>query len=91
MHISKISRTVSRFEDCTFEPLAAFGGVEGTLKWCNVSFDVATGCGSYLLIMMPGASSCLHRHIGREEFYVVEGELIDFDGCVYRSGNGCPD
>lgn len=87
MQMSSSRRTVVRFEDCTFEPLPMFGGVEGTLKWRNVSFDETTGCGSYLLIMAPGASSIPHRHAGREEFFVVEGELVDFDGQIYRAGD----
>jgi len=87
MQMSSSRRTVVSFEDCKFEPLPMFGGVEGTLTWCNVSYDEATGCGSYLLIMAPGASSIPHRHAGREEFFVVEGELVDFDGQVYRVGD----
>lgn len=43
--------------------------------------------GSYLMVMAPGASSVPHRHSGAEEFYVLEGELIDFDGQVYGAGD----
>ena len=57
------------------------------MTWHNVSYDEATGCGSYLMTMAPGASSRPHRHEGAEEFYVIEGDLVDFDGHVYRAGD----
>jgi anti-sigma factor ChrR (cupin superfamily) len=37
--------------------------------------------------MEPGASSAPHRHGGAEEFLVIEGEIIDNDGVVYRAGD----
>lgn len=67
--------------------MPAFGGGGGTMSWHNVSFDQETGRGSYLMVMTPGASSTPHRHTGAEEFYVLEGELVDFDGFVYRAGD----
>ena len=32
----------------------------------------------------PGAKSLKHRHQNYEEFYVLEGELIDADGKVFK-------
>ena len=55
--------------------------------WRNISYDEATGQGSYLMIMAPGAKSNPHRHNGPEEFYMVEGDLVDCDGTVYRAGD----
>ncbi|MCB2129891.1 MAG: cupin domain-containing protein [Rhodobacteraceae bacterium] len=80
-------RTLSRFDTSTFTPLLAFGDSEGTMLWHNISFDAESGTGSYMLVMAPGASSAPHRHRGAEEFYVLEGELIDFDGQIYRAGD----
>jgi anti-sigma factor ChrR (cupin superfamily) len=81
------SRRIARFDSSDFVPMTAFGGTEGTMTWHNVSFDPATGRGSYLMVMAPGASSTPHRHDGAEEFFVLEGELFDFDGQVYRAGD----
>lgn len=81
------ARRVARFDTDAFVPMSTFGGVEGTIKWHNVSYDENTGRGSYMLVMAPGASSRPHRHEGAEEFYVLEGELVDFDGHVYRAGD----
>ncbi len=81
------SRRIARFDSSDFVPIASFGGVEGTMTWHNVSFDPESGRGSYLMVMAPGASSMPHRHAGAEEFFVLEGELVDFDGHVYRAGD----
>lgn len=80
-------RTLTRFETADFRPFATFGDSEGVMLWHNISFDAESGTGSYLMVMAPGASSVPHRHRGAEEFYVLEGELIDFDGQVYRAGD----
>jgi anti-sigma factor ChrR (cupin superfamily) len=81
------TRKVTRLDTAELLPTALFGGVEGTFRWHNLSFDPATGRGSYILVMAPGASSMPHRHTGREEFYVISGELVDCDGLVYRAGD----
>jgi anti-sigma factor ChrR (cupin superfamily) len=81
------SRHVARFDTADFVPMSAFGGIEGTMSWHNISYDAKTGCGSYLMVMAPGASSRPHRHDGAEEFFVLEGALEDFDGYVYRAGD----
>ena len=36
--------------------------------------------------MEPGAQSVPHMHMGFEEFLMIEGELIDSDGTVFKSG-----
>ncbi|MDG1738727.1 MAG: cupin domain-containing protein [Paracoccaceae bacterium] len=43
--------------------------------------------GFYIYRMEPGASSTPHRHGGAEEFLMVQGELIDNDGTVYKQGD----
>lgn len=45
------------------------------------------GVGFYIYKMEPGARSAPHRHGGAEEFVIIEGEIIDNDGTVYRSGD----
>ena len=60
--------------------------VEG-LSWVNISWDAERSQGSFLLRFEPGAQSLPHEHMGYEEFYVLEGELIDDDGQVFRTGD----
>jgi len=81
------SRHITRFDTANFVPMPDFGGIEGTITWANLSYDRATGRGSYLMKLAPGASSRPHRHTGAEEFFVLEGELVDFDGHIYCVGD----
>ncbi len=41
----------------------------------------------YIYRMEPGSRSTPHRHGGAEEFLMIEGELIDNDGTLYRTGD----
>lgn len=43
--------------------------------------------GFYIYRMEPGSKSTPHRHGGAEEFLIIEGELIDNDGTIYRAGD----
>lgn len=45
------------------------------------------GLGFYIYRMPPGTRSDPHEHGGTEEFLMLEGELIDHDGTVYRAGD----
>ncbi len=45
------------------------------------------GTGFHVYRMAPGSSSEAHEHNGNEEFLVLEGELTDNDGTVYRKGD----
>ena len=41
----------------------------------------------YIVHFEPDSSSNFHRHNGYEEFYVIDGELIDDDGKVFKKGD----
>lgn len=80
-------RTIARVRSAAFEPMTHEDRVCDDVWWHNISFDQETGCGSYLMMFAAGASSKPHTHLGMEEFYVLEGELVDFDGQVYAAGD----
>ena len=58
-----------------------------TIAWLPISYRRDAGVGSYFMRMRPGAETQLHDHPGFEEFLVLEGELIDSDGAVFRAGD----
>ena len=60
---------------------------EDNVWWYNLSYDSIIGEGSYLYKMGAGASSNPHEHKGPEEFFVLEGDLIDSDGFEYKKGD----
>ena len=61
-------------------------GEQGT-SFLKLNPDMQRDIGFYIYKMRPGASSTPHRHGGAEEFYVIEGELMDNDGTVYAAGD----
>ena len=82
-------RTVVNLETLIWESLETSNDwkPEDNVWWYNLSFDLETGQGSYLYKMGAGARSNPHEHLGPEEFFVLEGDLIDSDGYEYKKGD----
>ena len=73
--------------DDAFLPYDLEGPVQPEMGWLPISYERATGQGCYLMRMAPGAATIEHTHPGLEEFLIVDGELIDGDGAVFRAGD----
>ena len=62
-----------------------------TLKgiyWNNINYNENDGIGSYVLKFDPGAITKFHKHLGEENFFVLEGEITDsFTKETYSKGN----
>ena len=80
-------RKVANIETLKWEILEQPGLPNENVWWYNISYNEATGEGSYLYKMGPGAQSNPHEHEGPEEFYMLDGELIDVDGKVFKKGD----
>ena len=82
-------RTVVNLQTLIWESLETSNDwkPEENVWWYNLSFDQETGQGSYLYKMGAGARSNPHEHLGPEEFFVLEGDLIDSDGYEYKKGD----
>jgi anti-sigma factor ChrR (cupin superfamily) len=78
-------RVRSTAED--FLPYDLEGPVQPEMSWLPISYDRASGQGCYLMRMQPGAATLPHEHPGMEEFLILQGELIDGDGRVFRAGD----
>ena len=70
-----------------FEPFDNYGKPIKGMNWHKISYDKENGQGSYILKMDPGAKTIPHEHVNYEEFYMLEGELIDPDGKTFKKGN----
>ena len=77
----------SAYDAGAFGPYDRYGRPVSALSWVNVSWDAERAQGSFLLRFEPGGQSLPHEHMGYEEFFVIEGELIDDDGRVFRAGD----
>ena len=81
-------RRVARIDDDrAYRPFDRYGQPIPGMAWLNLSYDRATGQGTFVLRMEPGARSMPHEHTEGEEFLMLDGELVDADGTVFRAGD----
>ena len=81
-------RKITNLYNIKFKPFDNYGEVVPGMSWHKISYSRENGGqGTYVLKMEPGAKSLSHQHIGFEEFLMIEGELIDSDGKVFKKGD----
>ena len=68
-------------------PYDRFGTVVPDLEWLPLSGTLGSDYECFLVRFKPGASSQPHEHTGSEDFLVLEGELEDCDGVLFRAGD----
>ena len=64
-----------------------YGKLMSGLKWLPLSKDQNLEHEVFIIRFEANSSSSLHRHNGFEESYVLDGELIDADGKVFKKGD----
>ncbi len=57
------------------------------LKYLLLSKDERLEQEVFILKFEAGSSSSFNKHKGYEEFYLIDGELIDDDGKVFKKGD----
>ena len=81
-------RQITDINNLKFEPFDNYGKVIPGMSWHKISYDKKSGGqGTYILKMEPGTESLHHEHTGFEEFLMLEGELIDLDGKIFKKGD----
>ena len=70
-----------------FSPYSRYGTVSSDLKWLPLSKDEKLEHEVFIVQFEPESSSSLHKHKGYEEFYVIDGELEDADGKIFKKGD----
>ena len=80
-------RIITDIHNVEFKPFDRYGSPVPKMSWHIISYDKSSGYGSYVLKMDAGAQTVPHTHLGFEEFLIVEGELIDSDGMVFKRGD----
>ena len=80
-------RKVTNIRTAEFTPWDSEGATERGTSILQLNAGQPKGVGFYIYKMEPGARSTPHRHGGAEEFLMIEGELIDNDGTIYRPGD----
>ena len=80
-------RVASIHDPSAYEPYDPEGKSERGTSLIKLNASMPRDVGFYIYKMEPGAQSTPHRHGGAEEFLIVEGELVDNDGTVYKAGD----
>ena len=70
-----------------FEPFDRYGSIIPGMSWHKISFNKKTNFGTYISKLEPDTKTLAHVHSGHEEFLILEGELIDSDGTVFKKGD----
>ena len=83
-----IKRKITNLYNVEFIPFDNYGVVIPGMSWHKISYNKKNGGqGTYILKMEPGAKSLPHEHNGFEEFLMLEGELTDTDGKIFKKGD----
>ncbi|MFK7940290.1 MAG: cupin domain-containing protein [Roseovarius sp.] len=78
-------RAVANITTGTFVPfLSDNGEMDGEVLQVNGG---TTGYGFHVYRMAPGTTTIAHKHLGDEEFLLIEGDLRDHDGYQYKAGD----
>lgn len=72
----------AEFKPFVYEDGAALG--DSVLQ---LDDDLPLGVGFHVYRMPAGMTTRPHRHNGHEQFLILEGELIENDGTVFRKGD----
>jgi len=83
-----LKRKITDLFNVEFKPFDNYGVTMPGMSWHKISYNRENGGqGTYILKMDPKAKSLPHEHTGYEEFLMLDGELIDPDGKVFKKGD----
>ena len=72
-------RLIKKTSKIKFKSFDNYGKVFKGMKWYKITYDKKTGQGSYILKLKPNTQTPYNKHANYEEFYVLDGQLIDKD------------
>ena len=85
--VKPADRRVANIAAADFKPLVCEDGVALGDSVLQLDDDKPLGIGFHLYRMPAGMTTRPHRHNGHEQFLVLEGELVENDGTVFRKGD----
>lgn len=92
--LDRALRSVVATANAEFLPYNRYGVARDDMEYLPLGdghdadgHKAADGSEIFLLRLKPGTVSTPHRHTGGEAFYVLEGEITDCDGVVFRGGD----
>ena len=80
-------RKITQLDHLEFKPFDKYGDIIEGWSWHKISFDQKTNFGTYVSKLEPGTKTPAHIHTGYEDFLILDGELIDSDGAIFKKGD----
>ena len=80
-------RKITNLNHLKFKPFDKYGKIIDGWNWHNISFNKKTNFGTYISKLDPGTQTLFHIHSWYEEFFIIDGELIDSDGTIFKKGD----
>lgn len=87
MTFSKDERRIANIHDAEFQPFVYPDGMALGDAILQLDADKPLGEGFHVYRMPAGMKTRTHIHNGHEQFLILEGELIEDDGTVFRAGD----
>ena len=85
--INTEDRRVANINTAEFTPLATKDGSEMGQSVLQLNDAHPKGVGFHIYKMAPGFTTDAHIHTEDEEFFILEGDIIDHDGARYVPGD----
>ena len=80
-------RRIIKTASTSYEIYDLEGEVQDDMSFLSLSHDRKSGQGAYMIRMAPGAETIRHVHGRREEYLILEGDLVESDGTVLGPGD----
>lgn len=85
--IEPAHRKIANIHSAEFQPFVYDDGLALGDSVLQLAEGLPLGVGFHVYRMPAGMTSRPHRHNGDEQFLILEGELVDNDGTVFRTGD----
>jgi hypothetical protein len=85
--IENAERLVVNINSAPFRQFVIGGSAIEGQSFLQLDDTFPEGTGFHIYRMAPGSSSQPHEHTSHEQFLVIDGEITDNDGHVYRQGD----
>ena len=80
-------RKITNLNHLKFKPFNKYGKPIKGWTWHQIRYKKKKNFGTYISKLEPGTKTIPHIHTGYEEFLILNGELIDSDGTVFKKGD----
>lgn len=80
-------RRITRCGAIKMRPYDRYGEPRTDMDWFPFAGSAEQDFECFLLRFKPGAASTPHEHTGYEQFLMLDGELHDCDGTVFKAGD----